>query len=77
MNKARRNKIGEIAAKLSDLRDEISQILEEEEEVRDNIPENLYGSERYEKSDEACEVLETCGESLEDIVSQLNELAEG
>ena len=77
MNKARRKKLGEIAEQLSDLRDQLQTILEEEEEYRDNIPENLQGTERYEKSDEACEIIDTCGESLEEVFTQLQELSEG
>lgn len=76
MNKSRRKRVADIADMLSDVRDRISEILEEEEEYRDNIPENLQGSERYEKADEACDTLDTCGESLEEIVALLQELAE-
>ena len=49
----------------------------EEEEYRDNIPENLQGSERYEKAEEACDTLSEAVDGLENIITSLGELAEG
>ena len=47
MNKQRRNTLGEIRAKLEELRDILEEVKDEEECCKDNMPENLQGSERY------------------------------
>lgn len=53
MNKIRRKALQEIYDKLSDLREELEAIKDEEDESRENMPENLQGSERYEQSETA------------------------
>ena len=72
MNKIRRNARQEIYDKLSDLREELEAIKDEEDESRENMPENLQGSERYEQSetasgniDEAMEYLSSACDSIE------------
>lgn len=77
MNKERRKNIQGIADQLEELKGNLELLQEEEEEYRDNIPENLQGSERYERADEACEALNEAVDNLEDIISSLSELAEG
>ena len=53
MNKIRRKALQEIFDKLSALSDELESIKEEEDESRENMPESLQGSERYEQSESA------------------------
>ena len=72
MNKIRRKALQEIYDKLSDLREELETIKDEEDESRGNMPENLQGSERYEQSetasgniDEAMEYLSSACDSIE------------
>ena len=72
MNKIRRKALQEIYDKLSDLREELETIKDEEGESRENMPENLQGSERYEQSetasgniDEAMEYLSSACDSIE------------
>lgn len=77
MNKSRRNSIRHIAFQLEELKDDLADIQTEEEEYRDNIPENLQGSKRYEKAEEACDTLSEAADNLEDIITSLRELAEG
>ena len=77
MNKARRKNIQDVVDQLEELKSALEGIQGEEEEYRDNIPENLQGSERYEKSDEACDTLSGAVDGLEDIITSLGELAEG
>ena len=55
MNNTRRKKLAHIQDKLREIQDELQELMEEEEEYRDNMPENLQESERYEKADEACD----------------------
>ena len=49
MNKMRRTALASIKEKIEELKDELETLLEEEEEYRDSIPENMQGGERYEK----------------------------
>lgn len=72
MNKIRRKALQEIYDKFSDLREELETIKDEEDESRENMPENLQGSERYEQSetasgniDEAMEYLSSACDSIE------------
>ena len=72
MNKQRRKAIESATGKIRDLLAELETLRdEEEEEYRDNIPENLQGSERYEKADECVdeltEAIDTIESSLDDI----------
>ena len=70
MNKQRRKAIESATGKIRDLLAEL-ETLRDEEEYRDNIPENLQGSERYEKADECVdeltEAIDTIESSLDDI----------
>lgn len=77
MNKARRKSIQDVADQLEELKSTLEDIQGEEEEYRDNIPENLQGSKRYEKADEACDTLSGAVDGLEDVITSLGELAEG
>ena len=77
MNKSRRDNIQEVVGQLEDLKSTLEGLQGEEEEYRDNIPENLQGSERYEKAEEACDTLSEAVDGLENIITSLGELAEG
>jgi len=46
MNKIRRKKLQQILDQIEEMHSLLEEILEEEEEALDNIPENLQGSER-------------------------------
>lgn len=90
MNKPRRKQIQEVIDKLGSLQSEMEALIEEiegiqsdEEEYRDNMPENLQGSERYERADAACDALESARDTLEeskdnidDVISSLEEASE-
>ena len=77
MNKLRRKTLQKIFDQLSDLREEIEAVKEEEDESRENMPENLQGSERYEQSetassnmDEAMEYISSACDSLESVLEE-------
>ena len=79
MNKQRRKELSELQERIQKLIEEaegiknaLEDIAEEEEDYRDNIPENLYGSERYEQSEEASENMEDAMSSLDDAIDALN-----
>ena len=61
MNKTRRNRISKAI-------DELRSILNEEQDVYDNIPENLLDTDRASESEEAINVLEDVIDQLEDII---------
>lgn len=52
--------------KAEELAEEVDQIKADEEEYRDNMPENLNGSERYSIADSAIGCLETARDYLAD-----------
>lgn len=76
MNNVRRANIRKVIELLDDARVLLDEIKEEEEEYRDNMPENLTGSERYEKADEAVCTMEEIVDGLEEYVSSLEEVIE-
>lgn len=76
MNNARRKRISKIADALNEMKDQIDELHSEEEEVLDNIPESLQGTERYEIAENAVDMLESASSGLEDVISFLGD-AEG
>lgn len=76
MNNARRKRICKIADALNELKSQIDELHSEEEEVLDNIPESLHGTERYEIAENAVDMLESASSGLEDVISFLGD-AEG
>lgn len=73
MNKQRRKSLEDIHNQLTDLRELLDEIREEEEFYRDNIPENLQYSERYEAADNAVSNLENAVISLDEALSSIEE----
>lgn len=71
MNKARRMQIKEAIQRIEDL---MQNILSDEQEAYDNMPENLQGSYRGMESEEAQENLEAAIEALEEAISYLEEI---
>lgn len=76
MNKLRRKQLSDLMEKISALRDEVKSIMNEEEEYRDNIPENLQGSERYEKADASCDSLSEALDAMDSAVENIEAAAE-
>ena len=71
MNKERRKQIADIIATLNDLKDDLQTLLDEETDYKENIPENLQMSERYEKADEACSALDDALSNIDDAIDNL------
>ena len=61
MNKIRRKNLQSIIDQLEELKGSLEDLQAEEEEYRDNIPENMQESERYEKADD----------NLEEVISSI------
>lgn len=74
MDDTRRDSIRHIACQLEALRSELEDVLSDEKEYRDDIPENLWGSRQHEISDAACDTLDEAVDSLEDIIATLDEM---
>ena len=71
MNKLRRKNLREITDQLEMLQELLQELQEQEEEYRDNMPENLQGSEKYERADEACSNLSDAYDSLQDTIDNI------
>ena len=76
MNKERRKSLREIQSKLDRLGQDLETLKEEEEEYRDNMPENLQESDRYQRADEVCNMLQEALENLDNAYQQIEEAAE-
>ena len=57
----------ELAGKLADLKTALEDLKGEEEEYRDNMPENLQGSEKYEAADAAVSAMEEALDAIPDM----------
>ena len=71
MNKERRKRIASAIRKIEDL---VQDILADEQEAYDNMPEGLQASENGMVSEEAQENLEAAIDSLEEAISYLEEI---
>lgn len=75
MNKERRKSLREIQSKLERLGQDLEALKEEEEEeeYRDNVPENLQESDRYQRADEVCDLLQEALGSLDGAFQNIEE----
>lgn len=76
MNKIRRKTLEQVYEKLADIRDIIDEVKDEEACAKDNLPESLEGSERYESMAEAVENLEDALSSIEDALDYIESAME-
>lgn len=76
MNKFRRQCIKELIYKITELKDEVDELLQEEQDCYDNMPENLQCSERGENSEEAISNLDDACSCLDDCISNLESAIE-
>lgn len=74
MNKQRKQKIRDVIKEIENCKDNLQKILDEEQDYFDNMPENLQGSMRGSDSEEAIDIMESCIEDLENIISELTEI---
>lgn len=71
MNKPRRKELDVLIEKIHLISEELECVMNDEEEYRDNIPENLQDSEKYTKADEACDSLQEAIDQLEESISNI------
>lgn len=76
MNRIRRKHLDEILVRLEEIRLDLEEIAEDEHEAFDNIPENLWGSERYELAEAACDALDDALSSLEEAADSITSAME-
>lgn len=74
MNKERRMKISNTIKKIEQVKEELQEILNEEESVFDNMPENLQSSMRGEESEEAINCMSEAIDALDNAIEQLEEI---
>ena len=75
MNNIRRKRISNLIVRINMVKEELEDILNEEQDYYDNIPENLLGSERAELSEEAIGLLEEADESFDSIIDNLEDIS--
>ena len=71
MNKIRRKNLQTIIDRLEGIKADLEEITYEEEEYRDNIPENLQSSEKYERADGACDNLNDAADTLDEVIDSI------
>jgi len=77
MNKVRRKELQELYDIISEAKDRLEMLHdEEEEEYKDNMPENLQSSERYERAEAAVDALDSAVSSLEEALDYIEEAQE-
>ncbi len=76
MNKARRKALDEVISKIEEAKELLENLQVEEEEYRDNMPENLKGSERYEAADAAVDNMSSAVDALDEAISSIESAQE-
>lgn len=76
MNKARRKALDEVISKIEEAKELLENLQAEEEEYRDNMPENLQGSERYEAADAAVDNMSSAVDALDEAISSIESTQE-
>lgn len=71
MNKNRRAELDRLAVAIADLKEQVEQVLSEEQEYYDNLPENLTGGEKAARAEEAISNIEGAISSLDDVYENL------
>lgn len=71
MNKTQRRLIANICDELQGAIDDLRNIVEQEEEKLDNMPENLWVSERYEMMDSEKDDIDQIADELENTLDEL------
>lgn len=71
MNAKRRKAIEELSEKITEAKDTLGEIKDDEETYMNNMPENLQCSSRYEAAENAVEELEEAISNLESALENL------
>ncbi len=74
MNRERRRQLRQWNAKIEALKSELENILCDEQDCYDNIPENLQGSSRAMDSEEAIEQMEEAIEIVDEVIEAIDNI---
>ncbi len=74
MNKKRKKKLCELKTQIIDVKYDVEELVCDEEEAFDNLPENLQESERGEDMQEWIEKLNDLNYTLDEVESVFNEM---
>lgn len=74
MNKQRKQIIRTIRYDLSQCKERLQKVLDDEQSSFDNMPDNLQGSLRGSESEDAIDIMEECIEGLEKIIDELGNI---
>lgn len=72
MNKQRLGEIKKIIDNVNECKDDLDDVMADEQIVFDNMPENLQLSSNGERSEEAIDILDNALEKLDEVVELLN-----
>lgn len=72
MNAERRKQLTKIVEQLELLRDDVSQIKDEEQDAFDNMPESLQQGERGQASEQAIDSLDSAYTDIDSAVDSIN-----
>lgn len=72
MNNQRRKILNKIAEGIENLQYELEEVINEERDSFDNMPENLQDSDRGRISEEAIDIMEEAASALEDVINNLS-----
>lgn len=76
MNKPRRKELQAIYDLISEAKERLEAVRDEEEEYKDNMPENLQCSEKYERAEEIVDNLDEAIDELDTILETIEEATE-
>lgn len=76
MNNARCKKLRALADRLGEIMYDLEMFKDEEENYIDNMPDNLQGSERYERAEDALNSLDTAYDNLDEVINSIEEACE-
>lgn len=76
MNKERKNRLSEVSNMIGDAIDEIADIMEEEQEAFDNLPESLQSSSKGDKMQDYVDSMQIIMGNLASCQTDVDNLAE-
>ena len=76
MNKSRRKTLTNAMLQAQELKNVVANILSDEQQYLDNVPENLQATEAYSTAEAAVDALEGALEALESLLEYLADAAE-
>lgn len=74
MNKARRKWLGDIIAQLTERKDDLESVRDEEQEAYDNLPESIQYAERGEAMSDTISDIDSAIGDLESIIDTLQDI---